>query len=492
VSESEQRQVFDEIRDTLKHSFAYGAGAAFRSAATLLLIPLYGLMSPHDFGIFALLEATARFLIVVLEMGMGSAYLLAVMHEEITDRRTTLSTAFSFLTMSSMLVTAVLIALSKPISALLLGATGYHMLFVLMLGTAFLQVLRAVPLARLRAEGRSTLYSILVGSAAGLQFVFCFVALAVLRGGLPGAVAANTAAAAAVLVFFLATMRKDLVRRLSKACLASMLRFGVPLVPAALAVTALTVADRYFLQHYRSLDEVGLYDMGYRFGMVMGLAITAVQMAWPPAMYTVAKRDNARGFYALFLTYFLYGLCFLGLILVFFSPDILRAMGWEKAAPVVPWIVASYVFWGIQAVTNVGVNLKKKTHYQAAVVVAGAVLNLLLNRQLVPAHGAAGAAAATLISYALIAVGAAAVSLRLYPIRYEYGRLFKIAVVTVLLGLVVLPVNRFQDAWLSVGVKMLCLLSYPLVLYVAGLYRPAELQYVRQSVSAFLASRRSG
>ena len=491
MSESEQRRVFDEIRDTLKNSFAYGGGTAFRSVMALLLIPLYGLLSPHDFGIFALLEATVRFLIVVLEMGMGPAYLLAVMHEETADRRTTLSTAFAFSAVSSLVVVVTLVAFSKPLSALLLDATGYHMLLVLMLGTTLFQVLRAIPLTRLRAEGRSTSYSILIGSAAGLQLAFCFVALALLRAGLVGAVAANTAAAAVILVFFLATMRKDLVRRFSTRCLKVMLKFGLPLVPAALAVTALTVADRYFLQHYRSLDEVGVYDMGYRFGMVMGLAITAVQMAWPPAMYAVAKRENAREFYALFLTYFFYGLCFLGLVLVFFSPDIIRVMGWARAAPVVPWIVASYVFWGIQAVTNVGVNLKKKTHHQAAVVVAGAVLNLLLNRFLVPAHGAAGAAAATLVSYALIAVGAAAVSLRLYPIRYEYGRLFKIAVVAVLLGLVVLPMSRLQDFWLSVGIKALCLLSYPLVLYVAGLYRPAELQYIRESVSAFLSSRRS-
>jgi O-antigen/teichoic acid export membrane protein len=491
VGESEQRQVFDEIRDTLKHSFAYGGGTAFRSVMALLLIRLYGLLLTHDFGIFALLEATERFLIVILEMGMGPAYLLAVMHEETTDKKTALSTAFAFVTVSSLVVTVILMALSKPLSALLVGATGYHTLLVLMLCTAFFQVLRAVPLARLRAEGRSTSYSMLVGSAAGVQVVFCFVALAVLRAGLAGAVAANTAAAALTLVFFLAAMRGDLVRRFSRACLASMLKFGIPLVPAALAVTALTVADRYFLQHFRSLDEVGLYDMGYRFGMVMGLAITAVQVAWPPAMYAVAKRENAQGFYALFLTYLFWGLCFLALALVFFSPDILRAMRWEKAAPVVPWIVASYVLWGLQAVTNVGVNLKKKTHYQAAVVVAGAVLNLLLNRVLVPAHGAAGAAAATLISYGLIAVGAAAVSLRLYPIRYEYGRLFKIAVVAVLLGLIVLPMSRLENLWLSVGIKAVCLLSYPLVLYVAGLYRPGELQYMRQSLSAFLSSRRS-
>jgi O-antigen/teichoic acid export membrane protein len=285
-------------------------------------------------------------------------------------------------------------------------------------------------------------------------------------------------------------MRRDLVRRFSTACLKSMLKFGLPLVPAVLGATTLTFADRYFLRYFRSLDEVGLYDIGYRFGMVMGLAITAVQMAWPPAMYTVARRENAREFYALFLTYFFFGLCFLAMALILFSQDIVRAMGWEKAAPVVPWIVVSYVCWGVQAVANVGVNLKKKTHHQAAVIVAGAGLNLLLNRLLIPGYGATGAAAATLVSYALIAVCAAAVSLRLYPIRYEYERLLKIAVVAAVLCLVILPLGRVQSVWLGVGVKALCLLSFPLVLYIARFYRPAELEYVRHSLIGLVSSRK--
>jgi len=190
------------------------------------------------------------------------------------------------------------------------------------------------------------------------------------------------------------------------------------------------------------------------------------------------------------MTYFLLALCFAGLALVLFSPDIIHAMRWGEAAQVVPWIVASYVFWGVQAVTNVGVSLKKKTHHLAIVTVAAAALNLLLNRLLIPDHGVTGAAAATLISYALLGVASTAVSLRLYPIRYEYGRLVKIAVVTVLLSLVTFPVARLGIVGVGIGIKALCLLAFPLVLYVVRFYRPDELQYVRDSLRLLTSSGR--
>ena len=489
---SENIALFDETKDAFRHSVVYGGGSVIRSAVTLLLVPIYAtFLTKAEFGVLGLLEATARILIVTLQMGMGSAYILAAMHEETTDKQTTVSTAFSFLTMSSLIVVGVLVILSRPLSAVLLGKTEYQSLLTLILASVFFQTLRTVPLAKLRVEKRSKLYSILVALTGILLGIFCVVALALLRKGLGGAVAANALAAAVTGVLCVATMKKDLVRRFSKACLKTMLKFGLPLVPAALAGTALMAADRYFIQHYRTPDEVGLYELGYRFGMVMGLAVAAVQMAWPPVMYAAAKRDNAREFYALFMTYFLFALCFAGLGLVLFSPDIIHAMRWGEAARVVPWIVASYIFWGIQAVTNVGVSLKKKTHHLAIVTVAAAAFNLLLNRLLIPDHGITGAAAATLVSYALLGVGSTAVSLRLYPIRYEYGRLLKIAVVTVLLSLVTFPVARIGNIGLGIGIKGLCLLAFPLVLYLVRFYRSDELEYARHSFSLLVSSRKS-
>jgi len=491
VHRPENKALFDETKDAFKHSVVYGGGSVLRNAVALLLIPLYvTFLTEAEFGVLTLLEATARLLVVILQMGMGSAYILAAMHEETTDRRTTVSTAFSFLTISSLILIATLVLLRRPLAVVLLGKAKYQALLALMLASVFFQTLKTVPLAKLRVEKRSKLYSILAALTAILLVLFCFVALALLRKGLVGAVAANTIAAVVAGALCVATIRKDLLRRFSTACLNTMLKFGLPLVPAALAGTALTVADRYFLQHYRTLDEVGLYELGYRFGMVMGLAVAAVQMAWPPVMYAAAKRENAREFYALFLTYFIFAMCLAGLGLVLFSPDIIHAIGWGEAARVVPWIVASYVFWGIQAVTNVGVSLKKKTHHLAIVTVAAAGLNLLLNRLLIPAHGLTGAAAATLISYCVIGVGGAAVSLRLYPIRYEYGRLLKIAVVTLVLSLVIFPVSRLGSFAVGIGIKAICFLAFPVILYAVRFFRPDELEYVRHSLSLIASSRK--
>jgi O-antigen/teichoic acid export membrane protein len=486
--------LFDDIKDAFKHSLVYGGGAVLRNAIALLLIPLYGAyLTKPEYGAFQVLEATARFLLVALDMGIGSAYILAIMYEDVTDRRTATTTAFSFLLVTSLIVGSVLAVFCRLFSVILLGDPAYRALLLTVLAMVVFQLTRTVPLARLRAGKQSRQDSFLVALSAALQLVFCFGALAGIRKGLAGAVAANAVSAGVMVIVYIVVIRTDVVSRFSPACLKSMLKFGLPLVPAELAATALTFSDRYFLRHFRTLDELGLYGMGYNIGMVMGLAMAAVQLAWPPIVLAASKRDDARQFYALFLTCFVFGSCFLAVGLILFSPDIVHLIlpGWSGAIPIVPWIVASYVLWGVQIViATVGVSLKKKSQQFAAAMIAAAGLNLLLNWILIPTYGATGAAAATLISYAAMAVGGAAVSLWLYPVKYEYGRLLKIVVVAIALCLVALPLARLENALLAVGIKAVCLLMFPVALYILRFYTAEELEYARHAVVAFVPSLR--
>jgi O-antigen/teichoic acid export membrane protein len=46
----------------------------------------------------------------------------------------------------------------------------------------------------------------------------------------------------------------------------SALAFGLPLVPHTLATWVLEFADRAILERFVSLDDLGLYSMGYTFG----------------------------------------------------------------------------------------------------------------------------------------------------------------------------------------------------------------------------------
>ena len=82
-----------------------------------------------------------------------------------------------------------------------------------------------------------------------------------------------------------------------------MQRFGLPLVPAALALIAINFGDRFFLAHFADLDEVGRYELGVRIASAMVLLLTAFRTAWPAFAYSIEDEDEAKRTYGFVLTY---------------------------------------------------------------------------------------------------------------------------------------------------------------------------------------------
>jgi O-antigen/teichoic acid export membrane protein len=72
------------------------------------------------------------------------------------------------------------------------------------------------------------------------------------------------------------------------------LPFSLPLVPHYLMALCLVAADRLILAHYCSLQEVGLYSLGYTLGMSMYVIGASIGQAWQPIYYDTARSNSGR------------------------------------------------------------------------------------------------------------------------------------------------------------------------------------------------------
>jgi O-antigen/teichoic acid export membrane protein len=192
-------------------------------------------------------------------------------------------------------------------------------------------------------------------------------------------------------VFF---VRKYLVQRFSLETLKQMLHFGLPLVPAMLAFWILRVSDRYFLQHYCSTHEVGLYAMGVRFALILELLCYApFNNNWPAIYFRVIKQENAKEEFSSIFTYFLLAMLFALAISALSRPAIqlMTTAAFYDAHQVVPLLILATLFLGIYTNVTIGVGITGKTEYHAVIVVMAALVNIALNFLLIPAHGMLGA-----------------------------------------------------------------------------------------------------
>ena len=106
----------------------------------------------------------------------------------------------------------------------------------------------------------------------------------------------------------------------------AMNRFGLPLVPSAVALWLTNFSDRFFLVKLTDAHEVGLYSIGVRVASASVLLLTAFRMAWPAFAYSIEDDREAQRTYSFVLTYVVYVCCWLALALGLLAPWILRVI----------------------------------------------------------------------------------------------------------------------------------------------------------------------
>ena len=474
--------MFETIKHLTKHSVVYGLGGTLNKLIGFFLLPIYTrLLTPADYGILSLLTVTSSLATIIAHLGLGSA----MFREEIyvgSDERLVESTTLCFLLGESVIFFGAMIVISSKLSTLIFGADDYATLLRLMFLADFLGVVDVVFMARLRARAQSSFYSLLsvarfvTGICLNLYFIV------ILRRGVEGLIVAGLISAALFATLYFILLARDLRPTLSLPILRRMLKFGIPLVPVGLSSLLLTMADRYFLKHFSTIDQVGLYSLGYHIGMVMLLVENAFQLAWPPQRFAIAKQPNAKHQFSRILTYYLLAFGFLAMALSLLAKELLMIMATPKfypAAAVVPLIALSYIFSGVRHMTNTGLAIMNKNYYVPPIILGSALLNLGLNYILIPPYGMMGAAWATILSYLIFVIVQTLVNLHYYYIRYEYGRMAKLALIWGITYGVSLLIQT-PSLWINIGLKCLLLFAYPFVLHGIRFFEREELEALKR------------
>jgi O-antigen/teichoic acid export membrane protein len=467
------------------HTGIYGMASAMNASLSFVLTPLYARnLNPADFGTITLFTITATFASTLFQLGTGTAIFRSVIQREI-DKKIVLSTAFYFTLGITAPFLVIFLLLSPSISNLLFDTLPNRSLLLWMAFiTAACDAVVTIPQAKLRIEERSILYSLLACGNFLLGIGLNIYYVAVVHMGIQGIILANLLRAGIYSLVSIFILIPDLRFTFSYSEVKELVRFGAPLIPISIAAMILSVANRYFLQYYSSLTEVGIYSVGYKLGSLLLLPIGAFQIAWPTIMFAVYKTPQAKSFYSRLLTYFCLSLGFLSLFIAVYARETIHLIAtpeYSKAWQIVPIITLSQIALGIIYVTAVGINVRKRPEHIVYAWIIGVVVHIFLNFTLIPPYGMMGAGISTLIGYCVVAVGATIASLRLYDIPYQYKRLVKLAIALTLVYLCNLFVPGEYFGFKSI-IKLMLLGTFPLVLWVIGFFKEDEIALVKSAI----------
>jgi len=468
-----------QIKRLLSQSVIYGLGGVVSRILAVLLLPLYtSYLHGRDYGRVETLTALTAVLVVLLRLGISSAFFRFYFDStDLAHRVRVVRTSFWFTMASATLGLAAGWIAAQPIAdALALGHDQAWLVRAAFVGL-WAQLNYEQLTSLFRVEERPVLFSIatlanlLITVAATVILVVHFHQRAM------GVIVGNWIGTLAVYFVLLAYRRYQLGLEFDRRLFRAMNRFGLPLVPSAVALWLTNFSDRFFLIKLSDAHEVGLYSIGVRIASAIILLLTAFRMAWPAFAYSIEDDREAQRTYSFVLTYVVYVCCWLALALGLLAPWIVRLITTEPFYPaqnVVAPLAFGVAAFGAYVVVQIGTGRARQTRSNWVVSGAAAVVNLTLNFALIPEYGRMGAAIATVVAYTLLFLGMAWRAQRVFPVPYQWRRVATLAVAAV--GLTLL--GKLLDV--PLGVALALTAAFPLVLGLLGFYLPAERRRLRR------------
>jgi O-antigen/teichoic acid export membrane protein len=475
---AERRAGSHEIQTAVRHMAAYGIGFILVRVMGFLMIPFYThYLAPRDYGILEILDLSMTLFGLIVNIGITPALLRSyAAAPSPAEKHKVVSTATIFVMLTGSIVYVIGLACIAPVTMLLFGPKVSSSYVLLSFSALILNYMANAPRTYLRALDKAGTYSTIDTVSAVALLTLNVIFIAILKLGVMGVLLSSVLIAVVQFVLMSVWALRNVGFSFSRIHMARMVRFGAPLVFANVGLFVLNFSDRFFLQHLRSLDIVGIYALGYKFGyMLNALVVQPFFVMWQSRMYSVhAQPDHARIFKQIFALYSL-GLIYAGLAMSLFSPEVVGLMVEQRfmsAQTVIPLVVLSYVFYGLSYYAQLGMYLMDQTKAIGVIGIVAAVLNVILNWVLISSFGMIGAAVATLLSFGFLAVASYWRSQMVFRLRLGVGRMFAGMALAVAMYLVCqwrLPAGPVS----TIVLKVTLLAAYPVLVWKAGILHPS-------------------
>lgn len=480
----------EKVLSTFKHSAIYSIGNIALKGMGIITLPIYlNYLTKAEVGIFGLLDITINIISEVLILGQANSLIL---FENKPDYREKKSSVFFSITSLILLVNLFFILTAEFFGLSLLNLSGStrdltaYLPFIIYI--SFIRVLNNLFLNKLRAEEKSKFYTFLtllkIISFVGLVFyTVVYLDLSVY-----GIFYSYLISEVVVLVVILPGMIVRMKPVFEFEALKEALKFGLPLIFSTIGIMILNLSDRYLINYYLNLEEVGTYDIAYRIaGIVNMFLILPFNQAMLPSAFKEQNNPSSQRYLSKLMTYMCFVTVWGGLAISIFSEEIILILGnknYAAANQYVPLIVFAYVLSAMRNVASNGLLFSGKTYIVALITIFAGLLNILLNIIFLPIYGTIAAAYTTLISFAIFYFVTYIFADRHHKIRYENFKIFRLIFLAILFFSVqelVITGNSFQEVLL----KLAFVASFPIALLAVHFYEQIELETIKTSIKSF-------
>lgn len=419
----------------LSNTILFAIGSFASSLLGMLFVPFYtSVLSTADYGISDLITTTTSLLFPFASLALSEAILRFCLDKN-ADKKSIFSSGIYTVLCGFLLV----VAFSPIIARSSIGMyVCYFLLYFLCFSvhTITSYFVKGINCVKVYAIGG--IIHTLVVISSNLIFLLW------LKIGIVGYLLALIAGHLFTTVFLVVASKAyrylEAPWKIDKSLYRKLLIYSVPIIPNSISWWISNSSDKYVLNYFTSVSEVGIYAVSYKIPTIVTTVMGFFISAWQLSAVSCFKSEDAKAMFG-----DIYDKCVKLNIIVATGLMItskifggfLYSNEFFAAWRYVPTLVLANVF-NVQA-TFLGsiYTSAKKTKMMSLTTMIGAIANIILNFALIPFWGALGAAIATAASYMVMWVIRLISTRKILPFDINLPKnIFGFAALTVLCVLV--------------------------------------------------------
>lgn len=240
------------------------------------------------------------------------------------------------------------------------------------------------------------------------------------------------------------------------------LTFSLPLIPGSIAYYLMSMSDRFFIERYLDLTQLGIYSTASTLAMVLNVITYGAYKAFEPYLFKIYGKAEFEDEFCKIRNY--YGAIILigSAALSLFAQDFFRVFASEQYQTVyyyVPLIEIGVVFSSFSMLYSTVITAQGRTKKNSLFTITGGITSLLVNILLMPLIGLFAACVASALSFGVIML----LSIIYSGLYKEIKRILILFLVISILVTVSVYFVSVEDVLISVLVRFVMFLAVSLV-----------------------------
>lgn len=395
----------NKLRLFIENFLIYGFGGIISKIVPLIMVPIITRLMPSTdyYGISDLSNTVVQFGSAIAIMGMYDAmYRMFFEKDDEEYKKVICSTALIFTIFTSIVVFIIMLLFRNVIAQYFFGDRRYSYVVYLSAMATLVGATNSIIAAPVRMQNKRKTYLIANTVSPLLSY---FISIPMMLAGhyiiaLP--LAAVISGITMEIIFGVINHSWFHLYKFDKEILKQLLFIAVPLLPNFLIYWVFNSCDKIMITNIIGVGSAGIYSVGSKLGHVSQLIYMAFAGGWQFFAFSTMKEKNQVKNNSLIFEY-------LGII-SFIATSFMCAWSYFifkllfTNEYLSSYIVTPYLFLAplLQMLFQVACNqflVVKKTWPNMLILSEGAVLNIIINKALIPILGIEGAAIATLMGY---------------------------------------------------------------------------------------------